>query len=192
MNDSATTLRVVVIGSTQVGKTSLVQRYVRNSYEPQQKSTIGAVFHSCEKRINGRDFVMQIWDTAGQEKYKSLGPIFYRDACAAIAVFDLTNIDSLPDLKQWISDFKHHTTDASVIIVANKSDLEDKVAVPDEMIQSFVDEYNTIYFKTSAKEGTGVEYMFETVFQKMADTAIHTLGTDRREVEPTSKCGSCC
>lgn len=162
--------RVVMIGSTEVGKTSLVSSFTRNHFEPEIKSTVGAVFHIYEEEFEGKKYTMQIWDTAGQEKYRSLGPIYYRDASAAIAVFDVTNQESMDELPSWIENFQATTTNSHIFIAGNKIDL-DKPKISSETIAQFSQKYDATWFETSAKTGENVNELFDAVFK----TLIHDL-----------------
>jgi small GTP-binding protein len=183
------TVRVVLIGNSQVGKTSLIHRFVRSSFERQQKSTIGAVFHTYEQTWEGRQVIMQIWDTAGQEKYRSLGPIYYRNSAAGIAVFDLTAKETLPGLATWIAEFKKYTEDPLLFIVGNKLDLADERAVPEDEAQEFARAQGGTCFFTSAKTGDGVKELFERVFQELG-AAGKIAGDARKPAE--SEGGVCC
>jgi small GTP-binding protein len=183
------TVRVVLIGNSQVGKTSLIHRFVRSSFEKQQKSTIGAVFHTYEQIWEGRQVIMQIWDTAGQEKYRSLGPIYYRNSAAGIAVFDLTSKETLPGLTTWIAEFKKYTENPLLFIVGNKLDLTDERQVTDEEAQEFAQAQGGTCFFTSAKNGDGVKELFEKVFQDLG-TAGKIAGDAKKPAE--SESGGCC
>lgn len=186
------TVRVVLIGDTQVGKTSLIHRFVRSSFENQQKSTIGAVFHTYEQEVNGKQVVMQIWDTAGQEKYRSLGPIYYRNSAAGIAVFDMTNSESLPNLANWIKEFRRHTENPLLFIVGNKIDIEDQLQVTKDDAQKFATENEaTGIFFTSAKTGDNVIEMFQEVFNKLVSSGKVAIET-APSLKDQESGGSCC
>ena len=186
------THRVVLIGDSQVGKTSLIHRFVRNSYEKQQKNTVGAVFHTYEEEINGQKVIMQIWDTAGQEKYRSLGPIYYRNASAGVAVFDVTNVDSLTGLQQWIDDFKRHTDNPLLFVVGNKMDLrQDDVGMSDAQANEFAEKNGAKLFLTSAKTGQNVKELFKDVFDELVKSGKCSIPEKRpavKEEEPSKCC----
>ncbi|EAY22920.1 small GTP-binding protein, putative [Trichomonas vaginalis G3] len=194
MNDPITH-RVVLIGDSQVGKTSLIHRFVRNSYEKQQKNTVGAVFHTYEEEVNNQKVIMQIWDTAGQEKYRSLGPIYYRNASAGIAVYDTTNPDSLEGLQQWITDFKRHTDQPLLFIVGNKID----IATTDanglrEEAQPFAYRNGAQLFLASAKTGEGVKEMFKSVFTELVKSGkLSVMEKSKPQVQnKENQSGGCC
>ena len=185
------THRVVLIGDSQVGKTSLIHKFVRNSFEKQQKNTVGAVFHTYEEEVNGQKVIMQIWDTAGQEKYRSLGPIYYRNASAGVAVFDVTNADSLTGLQQWIDDFNRHTDNPLIFIVGNKTDIKESQAVSKEEAQSFADKNNATLYFTSAKSGENVTELFKGVFNELIKSGKCVIAEKRPEVKEEKQSGCC-
>jgi len=168
-DNAPVTYRVVLIGSTEVGKTSLVTCFLRHHFEEQSKSTVGAVFHIHERVVDGRKYIMQLWDTAGQEKYRSLGPIYYREAQAALAVFDVANKDSFDDLPKWINDFKRNTKDAKIFIVGNKIDIPNRQVSSEEIARFATECDDADWFEASAKTTENVPEVFETVL----NTLIH-------------------
>lgn len=188
--DEPMTVRVVLIGDSQVGKTSLVQRFVRSSFEKQQRSTIGAVFHTYERSYNGIDVVMQIWDTAGQEKYRSLGPIYYRNSVAGICVFDMTNKETLSGLEKWISEFRKQTNDPILYIVGNKIDIQDKITVTEEEAKAFSKSQNAKLIFSSAKTGENVQEIFESIFQDLGANGKFEVKKELAKNE--DKGNSCC
>ncbi|KAK8900609.1 hypothetical protein M9Y10_002938 [Tritrichomonas musculus] len=186
------TVRVVLIGDSQVGKTSLIHRFVRSSFEKQQKGTIGAVFHTYEQQLNGRQVIMQIWDTAGQEKYRSLGPIYYRNAAAGIAVFDVTSKESLPNLEIWINEFRKHTENPLLYVVGNKIDIDDSIEISTAEAQKFADEHKAKCFLTSAKTGENVKEMFQSVYDDLVSAGKIVTEAPLKPEENAKEQGGCC
>ncbi|CAN0352662.1 unnamed protein product, partial [Discosporangium mesarthrocarpum] len=118
-------VKVVLLGDTGVGKSSLVLRFVTNNFKPFSESTIGASFMSKMILIDNTPIKFQIWDTAGQEKYHSLAPMYYRGAGAAIVVYDITKANSFRTLKDWINELRSQGPQDMVFAIAgNKSDME--------------------------------------------------------------------
>lgn len=168
--------RVVTIGETSVGKTSIITQLVKKSFNPNEKSTVGAMFVVYNQKLdtntikedpsnntNGGDVVveMQIWDTAGQERFRSLGPIYYRGAEAAVVVFDFTSQNSFDRLQSWITAFQDVAgTDTIIFIIGNKIDLKEKIQVEAETAKCWADERGFKFFSTSALTGEGVEEVF--------------------------------
>jgi small GTP-binding protein len=189
MAQEGLTVRVVLIGDTQVGKTSLIHRFVRSSFDRQTKGTIGAVFHTYEQTWNGRQVIMQIWDTAGQEKYRSLGPIYYRNSAAGIAVFDMTSPETLPGLEKWIVEFRKYTESPLLFIVGNKTDIEGEQKVTREEANSFATAQGATVFFTSAKTGDNVKELFDGVFNQLAEAG--KISGDESNLEAKEGSGCC-
>lgn len=165
MADVPLTLRIVLLGDTEVGKTSLIQRFMRNSFENVQRNTVGAVFYTYEIEKDKKKIIFQIWDTAGQERYRGLGPIYYRNAIAAIAVFDMSNDCSLDNLKAWVNDFAHYADNTMVFVVGNKTDKSDEIKFKEEeVIEHCSKTFNAKCFFTSALTGMNVNELFKVVF----------------------------
>jgi len=161
--------RIVLIGETQVGKTSIIQRYLRGHCAVEQKSTIGAVFHTHDIEANGHRVSLQIWDTAGQERYKALGPIYYRKSHVAIAVFDLTRAETMKLLEGWIKAFRENADDTYVIIAANKSDMEGKITITQEETIEWAQSQNAECIWTSAANGIGIDSIFDIIAKHLVD-----------------------
>lgn len=187
--------RVVFIGDTHVGKTSIIHHFIRESFTEQQKSTVGAVFHLYEKEVNGIQYSMQIWDTAGQEKYRSLGPIYYRNASAGILVYDRTNLESFQGLSKWIEEFKRHTHNPIMYLVGNKKDLSD-VVVDDEAGRKFAQEQTCDFYTTSAKTGEGIKELFDQLFDQLVQTQKSVIQEPQSEeldqISNNSNESGCC
>ncbi|OHS97929.1 Ras-related protein Rab2BV [Tritrichomonas foetus] len=188
--------RVVLVGDTQVGKTSILTQFLHKQIPYEQKSTVGAVFHTHETNVNGKTVSMQIWDTAGQEKYQALGPIYYRNSVAAIAVFDMTDKHTMKNLTKWVDNFRKFSENPYVIIAANKSDLEEFIAVDEEEISTFAKSLGAQYIITSAKTGCGIEEVFDVVSNHIAQIQVERAEVTNIDINnnnnDTKKSRSCC
>lgn len=187
--------RVVMIGDSQVGKSSLVNSFLREIFEIETKSTVGAIFNTYTSEVDGVTYIMQLWDTAGQDKYRSLGPIYYRDSVGAIAVFDVTAEDPFSGLQKWIDDFNLYASVKNIFIVGNKSDLTYNHALVLEKAANFAQDNDAKLFFTSAKTKTNVEDMFQTVFytlvaQEREKTSNASSKIDIKDGEKASN--KCC
>ncbi|XP_055324118.1 ras-related protein rab7-like [Sitodiplosis mosellana] len=164
-------LKIILLGDPNVGKTSLMNRYLSQKFSNQYKATIGVDFLTKEVMIDDRVITLQVWDTAGQERYQSLGTAFYRGADCCLMVFDVTDANSLKNLETWRDIFlvQANPPDADsfpFVIVGNKIDLENRV-ISTRNAEKWCQEHNNIpYFETSAKEGVNVQLAFETIAQK--------------------------
>jgi Ras-related protein Rab-1A/Rab family protein len=163
--------RVVMIGETSVGKTSIISQLIERTFNPNISSTVGANFQQYCKTIGDRTITLQLWDTAGQERFRALSPIYYRGAHAAIAVFSFDNHDSLESLPEQISLFLEVAKDAQIFVVGNKVDI-DMPAFSESEAEAFATEKKWKMFLTSAKTGEGIENFFDVVCQEMAKVKI--------------------
>lgn len=191
-------LRVVTIGDTSVGKTSIITRLIQGRFNENEKTTIGAMFLLHQEKVEGATLEMQIWDTAGQEKFKSLGPIYYRGAVAAIVVFDWTCETSFTNIGEWVKAFLESCgTDASIILIGNKSDLESEYQVELEEAQRYARENGYLLFSTSAATGSGIHEAFAGIakeiksklrLEKMNETNPFNLRESTNETSGASCC----
>lgn len=153
-------LKILVIGESAVGKSCLLLRYTDNKFQESFMTTIGVDFKTKHIEIDGQQVKLQIWDTAGQEKFRAITKAYYRGAHGILVVFDISRRDTFNQTRMWIDSIKD-STEASpidVILVGNKSDLER--AVSKEEAQNLADQYKIQYFETSAKENNNVEQAF--------------------------------
>lgn len=178
--------KVVLLGEGRVGKTSLVLRYVHGIFSPSQPATVQAAFLMKQLQLsNGTDAVLSIWDTAGQERFHALGPIYYRDADAALLVYDVTEPDSLERVKKWVGEVRlMGPANMALVIAANKMDLlppsgqEDEPAPSVQQGQEYAEEIGAVFVRTSAKDGTGVAEAFLAV---ATEVSKHFLMTPKSE-----------
>lgn len=153
--------KVVMIGAVATGKTSIVNRLQYAQFDDEYQPTIGAGFVVHRTTYSGQDVELHIWDTAGMERYRSLGPIYYRDAVAAIIVYDQTDEKSASDVEEWLEGFRGTVkSNPYIAVVANKDDLENKVA-GNERVRKWCNDNGFGFFITSAKTGTGIQEVFE-------------------------------
>ena len=123
---------------------------------------------------------LQIWDTSGQEKYKSIGLNFLRNADGVILVFDLTQKDTFEQMKKWLNDVNEICDDVKIIILGNKSDLKDERKVEEESAKNFAEKLNYKYFETSAKEGTNIENAFKAMADLLMDPQTREIINNKR------------
>ncbi|KAJ3450899.1 ras-related protein rab-5c [Anaeramoeba flamelloides] len=152
--------KIVIIGESSVGKSSLLLRFHKNQFSNKCEPTIGA--SHVQKTINTFDkqFQLLIWDTAGQEQYHSLAPMYYRGARGALVVYDQTARESFNKAKKWIDELKTQVSqNVRIVLCANKSDLENK-NVDIEEVKTYCEENEMLLFQTSAKTGENVHEAF--------------------------------
>jgi small GTP-binding protein len=159
-------MKVVLVGDTKVGKTCLLNRLTTGSFRD-TAATIGAAFQTHTLQTTTGSRTLQIWDTAGQEKYRSLAPMYYRAAQVALICFDLTNRESYEAVGPWADELAEKTSsDIQTIMVGNKADLTDARAITTEEARELAFEKGAAhYVECSAKSGDGVI----DLFMKVAD-----------------------
>jgi small GTP-binding protein len=153
--------KLVLLGDSAVGKSSLVLRFVRGQFFEYQESTIGAAFLTQSVALTDATVKFEIWDTAGQERYHSLAPMYYRGAAAAIVVYDITNRDTFNRAKNWVKELQRQGNPHIVIALAgNKADLASKRKVEPEEAEAYANENGIFFMETSAKSATNVNEVF--------------------------------
>jgi small GTP-binding protein len=162
--------KLILIGNSGVGKSSIIQRYMKNTFEESYKCTIGVDFLMKTLNLNGKTVKLQLWDTAGQEKYKSMVASYYRGANVALVVFDITNHASFDSLPVWIENYyKNGPEEKNIILIGNKKDMEESRQVTRQEAEIFSETNNMMYFETSAKEGDNIEYIFTYAAEKLLE-----------------------
>ena len=170
--DDYISCKIVLLGETGVGKTSIITRYIANSFSQVVMTSTGSSFFSKKIEINENKRVkLQIWDTAGQEKYRSLAKIFYQSASVAILVYDVTLKRTFENLKEyWVGEIKANAPDDIILaIAANKSDDYINQEVNIQEAKDLAKSLNAIFVCTSAKLGNGIDDLFKMVAEKFID-----------------------
>lgn len=153
--------KILLIGDSGVGKSCLLLRFVDDAYTESYISTIGVDFKIRTLTIEGKTVKMQIWDTAGQERFRTITSSYYRGAHGIAVVYDVTDMESFNNVKQWLSEIEKYASDnVNKLLIGNKSDLVSKKVVDTEMAKSFADSHNIPFIETSAKNATNVEEAF--------------------------------
>ena len=165
-------LKIVIIGDSSVGKTTLLQQYLNGKVTGNAKPTIGADFSKKETLIDNQVVTLQIWDTAGQEKFQSLGYAFYRGADCCVLVYDITNRKTYENLTKWKQGFIDNAAPDEpksfpFVVLGNKIDKESERKVDSREGKEWCDANNGIpFYETSAKEGISVEQAFQEIARK--------------------------
>eukprot|EP01111_Echinosteliopsis_oligospora_P014729 TRINITY_DN561_c0_g1_i2.p2 TRINITY_DN561_c0_g1~~TRINITY_DN561_c0_g1_i2.p2 ORF type:complete len:212 (-),score=69.65 TRINITY_DN561_c0_g1_i2:1732-2367(-) len=185
-NNKIFQFKLVLLGESAVGKSSLVLRFVKGQFLDYQESTIGAAFLTQTVCLNDTTVKFEIWDTAGQERYHSLAPMYYRGAQAAIVVYDITSYDSFDRAKKWVKELQRQGNPNIVIALAgNKVDLASKRTVEIEEAQSYSDENGVLFMETSAKTAANVNELFVAIAKKLPKTqAPARPSSSRLSIQP--------
>uniref|UniRef100_A0A8C4RF27 RAB6A, member RAS oncogene family n=1 Tax=Erpetoichthys calabaricus TaxID=27687 RepID=A0A8C4RF27_ERPCA len=156
--------KLVFLGEQSVGKTSLITRFMYDSFDNTYQATIGIDFLSKTMYLEDRTVRLQLWDTAGQERFRSLIPSYIRDSTVAVIVYDITNVNSFQQTTKWIDDVRtERGGDVIIMLVGNKTDLADKRQITTEEGEQRAKELNVLFIETSAKTGYNVKQLFRRV-----------------------------
>ena len=160
--------KILLLGDSGVGKSSLLLRYTKNEFISDLRSTIGVEFALKYLTIDNFQLKVQIWDTAGMERYRSITNAYYKGAKGVIVVYDICRKKSFENVDKWIDDFKSKADDDAVIIlIGNKSDLDEKREVSKEEAESKAQKNKFGFMEASAKDNNNVQKAFETLFHEI-------------------------
>jgi len=156
--------KLVFLGDQSVGKTSIITRFMYDTFDSTYQATIGIDFLSKTMYLEDRTVRLQLWDTAGQERFRSLIPSYIRDSSVAVIVYDITNRTSFLNTAKWIDDVRtERGTDVVMMLVGNKTDLADKRQVSVEEGEARAKEHDIMFIETSAKAGFNIKALFRKV-----------------------------
>lgn len=162
--------KLLIIGDSGVGKSSLLLRFADNTFTGNYITTIGVDFKIRTVDIDGEKVKLQIWDTAGQERFRTITSTYYRGTHGVIVVYDVTSGDSFANVKRWLHEIEQNCEVVNRILVGNKNDTPDRKVVLTEDAQRFADQMAIQLFETSAKENINVEEMFLAITRQVLRT----------------------
>jgi small GTP-binding protein len=194
--DACPSAKIVFLGATSVGKTTIVTRITSGEFDPSIKPTIGACYASQTFTVGGNKIKLQIWDTAGQERFKTLVPMYYRGAIAAVICYSLVDSSSVKEVEFWINSVKAgHSSDPKLFIVGNKLDLEDGRQVPRAEGEKLAAKNSAEFFEISAQTGVGVGELFDRIAEvtyKIVGNEVSDPKSKGLNVATRSKKKGCC
>lgn len=178
--------KVCLLGEGRVGKTSILLRFVRNSFDERQQSTLQASYLDRHITIGSQSVKLSIWDTAGQERFHALGPLYYRDANGALLVYDITDAKSFERVERWVGELRKIVGDDICIVIAgNKCDLEKSRMVSQEEAEKYAESVGAHHYQTSAKLGKNLETVFLDLTKQMiarsAGSSATAAGAKKRK-----------
>ncbi|EFO19615.1 Ras-like protein Rab-18 [Loa loa] len=166
-----TTLKILIVGESGVGKSSLMLRFVDDTFDPEIAATIGIDFRVTSMMVDQNRVKLAIWDTAGQERFRTLTPSYYRGAQGVICVYDVSNRQTFEKLGHWMNEVDTYSTkmDAVKMLVGNKIDMSNREVTREEGLE-FAKKYRMLFIEASAKTREGVQCAFEELIEKILQT----------------------
>ena len=167
--------KILLIGNSGVGKSSLLLRFSDDTFTGNFMPTIGVDFKIRTLEVDGKTIKLQIWDTAGQERFKTITSSYYKGAHGIIVVYDVTDKESFKNIDTWMNEIEKHASDnVSRILCGNKSDLDDSRTVTTDEGKELADTYNIRFIESSAKDNSNVEEAFTLMTKEIKSRVVHT------------------
>jgi small GTP-binding protein len=174
--------KTVIIGDSGVGKSNIFTRFIRGEFNLESKATIGVEFSAKNVPVQDKVVKAQIWDTAGQERFRALAKSYYRGSVGALLCYDITNYDSFKNLERWLKEVRENAEPHLVVLlIGNKSDLQEKRAVKQEEAAEFAEKNGLGFIETSAKDNINVDTAFNRII-----TEIFNILNKEEQPEQTS------
>jgi Ras-related protein Rab-2A len=165
--------RYIIIGDTGVGKSCLLLQFTDKRFQPVHDLTIGVEFGARMISIDGKQIKLQIWDTAGQESFRSITRSYYRGAAGALLVYDITRRETFDHLASWLEDARQHANpNMTIMLIGNKADLSHRRAVSTEEGEAFARDHGLVFLETSAKTALNVEEAFLNTARQIHDKVV--------------------
>lgn len=159
--------KIIVVGDHCCGKTNIISKYATDNFNLSSVPTIGIDFAIKNVIYHKKRIRMELWDSAGQEKYRSLTSVYYRNATAIIIVFDLTNRESFNNIEKWVNEICLYSEIPIIMVIGNKADLKDLRVIPSSIAKEYCQKYNFPYVETSAKDGSNIDIAFALLLKNI-------------------------
>ena len=189
-------IKILIVGDSTVGKTNFIKKYVENKFNESYFASTGIDLITTSIKIEGKSFKIQIWDTAGQEKYRAMTKNLFLKTQGIVIIFDISNETSFINLKSWMNGIKEEcSADIPMILVGNKLDLEDKRVIDKERAMEFAKNEKLEYIETSSKTGENINkalsLIIEKIYQRADSNSNFSFTLDDGTVKKKSK-KMCC
>ena len=197
--------KLIIVGDSFVGKTNIMSQYIRKEFSLNTKSTVGVEFGAKIIKIENKMIKAQIWDTAGEERYRSVTNAYYKGAKGAFVVYDITNKLSFESVEKWIQDLKINSDhNITLLLIGNKKDLEDKREVSKEEGEEKAKTFGLGFIETSACTGENIDKAFETMLKEVFNKNFTNNNSEEElnyinigknielDEQPQEKKSSCC
>ena len=180
-------VKIILIGDSGVGKTNIMSKFLKNQFMEESKATIGVEFGSKLFNHEGHKIKAQIWDTAGQEKYKAITGAYYKGSKGALVVYDINQKKSFENIEKWVNDLKvAGDPKITIILIGNKSDLEDKRQVLKDQGEEKARSFGCAFLETSAYSGDNIEKAFNLMIKEIYEK-FSSDSTGEGDLDPGSK-----
>ena len=184
-------ISIIIIGDSKVGKTTLMKRYINGNFSENIIPSLGIELYRKIKEINRKKYLIKIWDTCGQERFKTLTQNYYRNADGVMLLFDSNNIESFHNLNIWLNSLKEYSIkNFPLIIIGTKSDLP--INVHDNDINLFCNQFNIKWFRTSAKTGENISLSFDFLTKEILNIKDNNREKIKIKVNQNINENSCC
>ena len=178
-NEYTMLFKIVIIGDTYVGKTNILSRYISNEFDPNSNSTIGVELTTKTYNFDNNDVKVQIWDTAGQEKYRSITSSYYKGAQGCLLVYDITKKKSFDNIDKWYSELKSNSDEKIyTMLLGNKSDLEENREVSIGEAEKKAKNFNIAFMETSAYNGNNINKAFNELINNVYQNNKHAFNQE--------------
>ena len=188
-------IKVITLGNSEVGKSSFIIKYIDNSFTLYYTATLGIDFKQKKIKLkDGRDVRLRIFDTAGQERYKSVSASFIKKADGVILIYDIGNLESFEAVENWIKSIREIGKDKlPIILVGNKCDLsDDKRMISLKEGQDKANEFNIPFYETSCKEGINIKEVFEKLVDDIMEKGSKNINREYKILNKGKKKEKCC
>ena len=186
--------KILLLGDSSVGKTCFLMRYTDNTFQDIHMSTIGLDYKLKNVQLeNGKMVKIQVWDTAGQDRFRSITKNYYKGAHGIILIYDVTEQKSFDNVKNWMAQIKEEVSDrVTIVLVGNKIDDEDNRKIATEQGESMAKEYGIMFFECSAKTGQHIDEIFNNLVKKVVDNFSKSAENGQKLKNKKKKGKGCC
>ena len=170
-NDSDLVFKILLLGDSEVGKSCFLMRYSENVFIENYITTIGLDYKLKTVKLDtGKTIKVQLWDTAGQDKYRTIAKNYYKGSHGILLLYDITKQSSFDNIREWVRDIKEEVNEKAILfLIGNKIDMEDQRKIPKEKGVELAEEFKIPFFEASAKSGENVDEVFKALYNKICE-----------------------
>ena len=170
-NDSDLVFKILLLGDSEVGKSCFLMRYSENVFIENYITTIGLDYKLKTVKLDtGKTIKVQLWDTAGQDKYRTIAKNYYKGSHGILLLYDITKQSSFDNIREWVRDIQEEVNEKAILfLIGNKIDMEDQRKIPKEKGVELAEEFKIPFFEASAKSGENVDEVFKALYNKICE-----------------------